>query len=119
MQVTSCRFERTVEGEMRRMGTSGERKKKSRKAHNAGKKEVSEAKEERKAGDVEEWRPLKASIEQSVITEEEGRQTASLFFGPPREDGHQFPGGGVTGAGCFLLTLLGGGPFLTPLVHSS
>lgn len=35
--------------------------------------------EERKAGDVEEWRPLKASIEQSVITEEEGRQTASLF----------------------------------------
>lgn len=35
---------------------------------------------ERKATDVEEWRPLRISIEQSVITEEEGRQTASFFF---------------------------------------
>lgn len=42
--------------------------------------EKSEGVEGRKAGDVEEWRPLEASIEQSVITEEEGRQTASPIF---------------------------------------
>lgn len=60
------------------MGTGGERKKKS-KRRTTRENEVS-GEEERKAGDVEEWRPLKASIGQSVITEEEGRQTASLFF---------------------------------------
>lgn len=55
-------------------------KKKRKIEKSAGKKKVSEAEEERKASDIEKWRPLKASIEQSVITEEEGRQTASLSF---------------------------------------
>lgn len=57
----------------------GVKEKKKSKRRTTRENEVS-GEEERKAGDVEEWRPLKASIGQSVITEEEGRQTASLFF---------------------------------------
>lgn len=76
---------------------------------------------ERKGSDSEEWRQLKISAEQSVITERE-RQTASFFFFfllQRNKDTHQFKSAGFLDLTFSLSDTGWRSLFLPPRVHSS